>query len=749
MLAGRSSPRQHTPPRILIIDDDQSMRVMLRKIMAEEGYEVMEATNGQEGLQVFESYHPDLVLTDALMPVMDGLQYCARLRQKPYGVDVPLLIITSLDDEASIDRAFAVGATDYITKPVHWAVLRQRVRRLLQASRATQELRHQGECERLLRRIMLQVRQSLDLQQVLATAAKEVRSLLGVEQVAIARVNTNGYARFVVESTASGFPSILGAACPLGMDASDSPSGVIAIADVLSHSSSLEARSPAALLGLRARLVVPITSQAMTWGFLCAHQRSAPRLWEAFEIELLSQLADQIAIAIQQSELYQKVQWLNADLERQVQERTGQLEQALECEALLKRITDKVRDSLVEEQILESAVRELALGLNASGCNASRYDLEAEVSTICYEYTTTIPSSQGRVSQMNRFAEIYGQLRKGQDFQFCSIAPNPVRGRVAMLACPILDDQGVLGDLWLINPPDRPFSELEQRLVQQIANQCAIAIRQARLYQTAQTQVEELEQINQLKDDFLSTVSHELRTPMASMKMAIHMLAIALKECLPEMGHSTTSEALSKAHRYFEILNHECEREINLINDLLDLQRLEEGRQPVVLETIHLDRWLPPLLAPFHERTRSREQQFHLHIPDPAPLVVSNGLSLARVLTELLNNACKYTPAQEAIALSISFSEEAWHLRISNSGVEIPAPEIHRIFDKFYRIPKADPWKQGGTGLGLALVQKLVQHLGGTLTVRSSHGLTEFWIDLPRNPTPETGHPSALPATGN
>ncbi|MEO1401105.1 MAG: GAF domain-containing protein, partial [Cyanobacteria bacterium J06635_1] len=208
------------------------------------------------------------------------------------------------------------------------------------------------------------------------------------------------------------------------------------------------------------------------------------------------------------------IQQRNQRLQQEVEKRTDKLETLLEFEATLKRITDRVRDSLDEKQILQTAVQELTEAMGVKGSNTALYDLEQGTSTIYFEFTTSLSSSRGRVSQMEAFPEVYHQLLEGQYFQFCSIFPNPVRGHVSMFACPILDDRGVLGDLWLINDKDYGFNEDDIRLVQQVANQCAIAIRQARLYQESQSQVRELERVNTLKDDFLSTVSHELRTPV-------------------------------------------------------------------------------------------------------------------------------------------------------------------------------------------------------------------------------------------
>ncbi len=407
------------------------------------------------------------------------------------------------------------------------------------------------------------------------------------------------------------------------------------------------------------------------------------------------------------------------ELERQVQERTAQLQQALEFEAMLKRITDKVRDSLDESQILQTALEELAFVLGVNCCNTALYNLEEGTSTIYYEYATLNPGAQARVMQIANFPEVYQQILGGQCCQFCSIMPNPIRGRVALLACPILDDQGVLGDLWLTNQHDYAFNDLEIRLVQQVANQCAIALRQARLYQAAKAQVEELQKLSRLKDDFLSTVSHELRTPMSNIKMAIQMLKI--------------SPSAERSQHYLEILQNECAREIQLINDLLDLQRLETASySSLLVEVINLQDLLPIIIEPFLDRTQQCQQTLQINLPPDLPTLISDRASLERILAELLNNACKYTPFGGEIVLSICDKSvtSATIFTISNS-VEIAEVELPRIFDKFYRVSQSDRWKQGGTGLGLALVQKLVEQLQGTILVESSRGWTTFTVELP------------------
>lgn len=131
---------QHSAPLILIIDDDSFMRLQLCQAMQQEGFRVKVVNDGQQGLAAYQELHPDLILLDAMMPVMDGFTCCRQLQNLPGGDRTPVLMITGLEDQNSVDQAFAVGATDFVTKPIHWPVLRQRVRRALREARLSQEL---------------------------------------------------------------------------------------------------------------------------------------------------------------------------------------------------------------------------------------------------------------------------------------------------------------------------------------------------------------------------------------------------------------------------------------------------------------------------------------------------------------------------------------------------------------------------------------------------------------------------------
>lgn len=444
--------------------------------------------------------------------------------------------------------------------------------------RVEESLRQRVERERLVGAIAQRIRRSLDLDEILNTTVVEMRQLLQTDRALVYRLEPNLSGTVVVESVAPGWRSLLHQsitdACFTKEHLQPYRQGLaIARADIYAADVEPCYSSFLSSFQVQALLVVPILQGEKLWGLLIAHQCDAPRQWQVWEITLLKQLATQVGIAIQQSQLYQTVQQLNTHLEKLVNVRTTKLQESLNFEALLKRITDKVRDTLDKNQILQVAVEELTLLSVVDCCTASIYDLERGISVIDYESSLLACSFRERSLHMAEYLEVYRQLLQGQYFQFCLLTDNFTQGRISILACPIADNERVLGDLWLIKPKEYGFDELEIRLVRQVANQCAIALRQSRLYQLAQTQVNELERLHELKNEFFDYVSQELRSPMANIQMAVQMIEIQLQQL------NVLTEESSPLTRYFQILKQECRRETQRINHLLDLEWIETERE--------------------------------------------------------------------------------------------------------------------------------------------------------------------------
>ncbi|MGY2802109.1 PAS domain S-box protein [Thermostichus sp. MS-CIW-29] len=580
----------------------------------------------------------------------------------------------------------------------------------------------EAERERLLGALLRRIRQDLDLQSILQTTVAEVREVFQVDRVMIYQLQ-EGVGGFVAaESVADPWPSHLGrrvwdACLPQGPCYRKYQEGFVqAIANVATANLDPCYRELLESFQAQANLVIPIRQGEALWGLLVVQHCQSSRPWQEWEIRLLQELSDQLAIALQQAQLYEQLQALNQTLEEKVRQRTSELQRSLQFEALLKRITDRVRDSLDEAEILNTALRELGENLNADGCDIGLYNADLTLSTISYEYCPRLGSALHTCIPFAQYPDLYAQLLRGEPCIFCLLPDAPRQGSV--LVCPLRDGEQVLGDLWVFRSSEESFDEQEMDLVAQVANQCAIGLRQARLFRAAQEQVQALERLNRLKDDFISTVSHELRTPLTSLKMALHMLQVA--------------PAREKQAQYLSIAQRECQREIELINDLLDLQRLEAGAYALNLQTLTWEALLGDLLLAIGERARTKGQTFQANVPLESS-ITTDPLLLGRILRELLHNAVKYTPGQGSIRLEVRVEANRTRIQVRNSQ-EIPAEELTRIFDRFYRIPSHDPWKEGGTGLGLALAKQMVDQLRGSIEVSSAAGWTTFTLHLPPLP---------------
>ena len=594
------------------------------------------------------------------------------------------------------------------------------------------KIKIQASREKLLSAISLRIRQSLDLQTILQQTVEEVRSCLETDRVVVYRFDGNYQGSMVVESVLSPWNSLL------GRDIQDpcftaefvelySQGKVQIIEDInLSNLSScyLELLTSCQV---KANLVVPIVAEPKLWGLLIAQHCRSPRKWQQENVELLRQLAIRVGIAVQQAELHQTMHNLNISLEAKVEERTaqlrlalGKLQQAIQSDELVHSITQAIRDSLDERQVLQTATRSLTLGLKIDCCQIELYKYDRTTTEVICEYPMVLPDEQGIHRQVEDFPELYKALLAKKPLLFVDLLPTIGfrQQRVTRLVCPIFDDRGILGNIWLMRPKESVFEPEEIKLVQQIADQCAIAIRQARLYKSEQIQVKELEKLNVIKDDFLKTISHELRTPMSRLRLAISTLENLLE--VEYGGHNS-----ARIEKVMEIFHSSFKKQNQLVDDLLTLCYVDATSKPNHWESINLQTWISQIVKTF---PTLNQQQIELNLASDLPLLHSNAKMLKRIVNELLINACKYTPAEERIIVCAEKEAHQLLIKVINTGVEIPVEEQERIFDKFYRIPNNDPWQHGGTGIGLALVKKLVELLEGEITVASQDKVTTFTI---------------------
>ncbi len=584
---------------------------------------------------------------------------------------------------------------------------------------AEQRLLNQLSQEQILNEITQGVRRSLDLPTVFETTTKAVGQLLGIGEVVIFQL-LQDQGIWISRSSSNQERSQLitgGVEIPdseywmakksrkiLTVCMENTPDLQTPFHQELSH------RFPGVWL------ITPIEVNQTIWGAFAFHHFHSQRIWSDQEIDLARAITDQLAIAIQQAQLFEQLEATNAELRYQVEVRNAELIQSINFEQLLRVITDEVRSSLDEKELLQAAVRELYGGLHLGFCLIGIFNPDQSSYTIEYEYSGSTPTLQDPLTHLDPQSLL--QLQQRQTVFFSGHSSS--LGWLTRVLCPIQDGDQLIGFLQLVRAPREAFLLQEIRLAEQVANQCGIGIRQARLFQATQDQVYQLTELNQLKEEFLHLVSHELRTPLTSMKMALTMLEITgLNE---------------KQTRYFQLLQQEWQKEVELVNNLLDLQRLESGQRNIQLIPISLKEWIPGLLEPFHLRCQERQLQFKQAIPDEPLTLISDPGLLTRILSELLNNACKYTPPEELIQLIVTTRGHQISFQVINTGVEIPKEHLPRIFEKFHRVTTLDRYQQGGTGLGLPLVRKAVEVMGGDIQVQSENLVTQFRVTLPCYP---------------
>jgi len=285
------------------------------------------------------------------------------------------------------------------------------------------------------------------------------------------------------------------------------------------------------------------------------------------------------------------------------------------------------------------------------------------------------------------------------------------------------------------------FTDEFVELFAALANQLAMAAVNARLYSEVQAyshameekvaqRTSELEKANarlleldRLKSDFLSTVSHELRTPLTSIR--------SFSEILLRYDVDNTE----KRKQFVSIIHNEAERLTRMIDDLLDLSKIEAGRLELTPEALELEPVFSRACGTTHPLCTEKEIQMVSEIEPALPPVYADADWLHQVLTNLLFNAVKFSPKGGTIRLNARENEGFARISVTDEGPGIPSDQLEQIFERFHQV--RDPQKANllGTGLGLTISRELVEKLGGRIWVESEPGVgATFLFTVPLSP---------------
>ncbi|MEL6229184.1 MAG: GAF domain-containing sensor histidine kinase [Cyanobacteria bacterium J06627_3] len=395
-------------------------------------------------------------------------------------------------------------------------------------------------------------------------------------------------------------------------------------------------------------------------------------------------------------------------------------------QSLVEKILATIQRGSSTQELVGWLPEELVRGFGLQGCQIELYDEQQQTVTVVGGVGDRL---LGATDGPRAAWGFYEPLVRGISLQFCSPIVKKGKSSPATLAwvgCAMMHHGRLLGCVWLACPSNEIFNGVELKQLQQIVNCVAIAIHQTQLEETLEQQQTEIRQLRKAKDEFLQLISHELFIPLGSIQLSAQTLERIFKDVswrkVPQ--RSTVLKVLS-------LLSQECRRQKQFVDNLITLMfpEYQKVSEPVLM---NLSDWLPSLLRTFEARFEQESLNFNTNIPKEPLTFECDVAQLERVITELVTNAIKYTPAKKTVTLTVNADKTSVEIAIANTGVHIPTNHQPHIFEKFYRVPELDQRQYGGSGLGLAIVKQLVTNLDGTIELKSTKQKTTFTVKLPR-----------------
>jgi len=284
----------------------------------------------------------------------------------------------------------------------------------------------------------------------------------------------------------------------------------------------------------------------------------------------------------------------------------------------------------------------------------------------------------------------------------------------------MLREGRIIGGITVTRATPGEFSARTIELLQSFATQSGLAIQNARLFREIEEKGRELALASQHKSQFLANMSHELRTPLNAI--------LGYTELILDDVYGETSE---KVHGVLERVQANGRHLLGLINDVLDLSKIEAGQLVLALADYSLGEVVSTVATATEPLAAEKKLKVKLEVPEDLPHGLGDERRIAQVLLNLVGNAIKFTDAGE-IGVAVSTADAAFEVAVSDTGPGIPPAEQQKIFEEFHQVDSSSTRKKGGTGLGLSIAKKIVELHGGRIWVDSEVGRgSTFRFTLP------------------
>ena len=475
----------------------------------------------------------------------------------------------------------------------------------------------------------------------------------------------------------------------------------------------------------RTMLIVPLRQQGEPIGTLSA-RRTEVRPFTPVQIKLLETFADQAVIAIDNVRLFQELQERTSELARSV----GELK-------ALGEVGQAVSSTLDLETVLATIVAH-AVQLSGTDCGViyeydeptQEFHLRAshrmEADVVDALRAAPIRLGEGVTGQAvtTRAPVQVPDILDQREYTGTRVRPMLMRlGYRSLLSIPLFREQQIMGGLTVWRKQSGNFEPEIVNLLQTFATQSALAIQNARLFREIEDKGREIETANRHKSEFLANMSHELRTPLTAI--------IGFSEVLSE---KLFGELNDKQNEYMDDIVSSGRHLLSLINDILDLSKVEAGRMELDLTKFDLPTAIENALILIRERATRRGIRLRHTVGEQLGEVLGDERKFKQILLNLLSNAVKFTAEGGRIDVDAVLTNGAVEISVSDTGIGIAPENQETIFEEFRQVGTDYSKKREGTGLGLTLTRKFVELHGGKIWVGSEVGKgSTFTFTLPVN----------------
>ncbi len=719
---------------ILLVDDDPKNLMVLETILNSPDYRLIKASSADEALMALMKDEFAAIVLDVQMPDMSGIELARLIKQRRKTQHVPILFLTAYyQEDEHVVLGYDAGAVDYITKPVNPSVLRSKIGVFIDLFRKTTAL---AEVNRAMEAEMIERQKAEErFRMVVETAPNAMVMIAGDGQILLVNSRTESL---------------------FGYDRDElicQPISVLIAEDALHDFDP--AHVPRELVGKRKNgTMVPIEIG------LSQFQSSDGTFKLASFIDITERKRAEAALRAANAELEAK----NAELRRQAEDRVRRMraeaakaeaDAARERSAFLAEASTVLASSFDYGEMFGGLAR-LLIPNFADCCiidlvqddgslqpiviTHKEKELEHRIREFRRAYPASIDDGRGVAAALKNGLPVLS--KQFGEKQMAAFARSPEEEEAlrpleiqSYMVVAMRARGRTLGGLCFVSMTERRYNDADLTLAVELAERAGLALDNSRLYAEARQAREAAEAANTAKDRFLAMLSHELRTPLSPV---LHATTLLEEQACPEHMRST-----------LETIRRNVQLEARLIDDLLDLARIRNGKlqlQPEPVDAHDLIRRAADICQP---EILTRNLTLTLDLRAPRPVLEADPARIQQIFWNLISNAVKYTPPGGTIALRTEEDEKHSSLRVevTDSGVGIEPARLERIFDAF---EQANSGRSGGLGLGLAICRALATLHGGSIEGRSDgtgKGAV-FTVTLPLARHVEPSHaaaPSAPP----